>query len=113
MKRSKFVSVALNGAAFVLITGAFFVVLEGLSSTLIAVIQVLEKPETEASRYDADVGWVGLPNANIPNMYGRHTSRWAGCGSSVLATHSPTVRESRIITRGVTTSRNWTSDSKP
>jgi hypothetical protein len=70
MKRSKLLSVALKAAAFVLITGAFLVVLEGLSSVLIAAVQVLDRPTTEASHYDADIGWVGLPNANIPNMYG-------------------------------------------
>jgi hypothetical protein len=70
MKRPKFVSAAQHVATFVLVTGAFFVLLEGISSTLIAAFQVLDKPRTEASRYDAEIGWVGLPNANIPDMYG-------------------------------------------
>jgi hypothetical protein len=70
MKRPKFVSVALKVAAFVAITAVFFIVLEGLSSTLIATLQVLNKPTTEASRYDPELGWVSLPNVDIPDMYG-------------------------------------------
>ncbi len=70
MKRHKLVSVVFKLAAFVLITGVFFIILEGLSSTLIATLQVLDKPQTEASSYDRDIGWVGRPNADIPNMYG-------------------------------------------
>jgi len=70
MKRPKFVSVVLRVAAFVLIAGVFFIILEGLSSTLIATLQVLDKPQAEASRYDRDIGWVGRPNADIPDMYG-------------------------------------------
>lgn len=70
MKRPKLASMALRVAAFVLIAGVFFIILEGLSSTIIAALQVLDKPQAEASRYDREIGWVGRTNTDIPDMYG-------------------------------------------
>jgi len=50
---------------------AGFVFLEGLSSTGIGLLQLLHGEEqAEASRYDASLGWTGIPDANVPDMYG-------------------------------------------
>lgn len=69
--RSKFVVGAKKTTAFVVISFLIFVIIEGLSSTTIAVFQVLRKPSpSRASRYDKSIGWVGNPSTYIPDMYG-------------------------------------------
>jgi hypothetical protein len=56
---------------FVVIIGLVFVLVEGLSSTAIAVFQVLwQASPSEASRYDESLGWIGIPSTYIPDMYG-------------------------------------------
>ena len=59
-----------KAAIFALITGACLVLVEGLSSVVLALFQVLRPTPTEASRYDETIGWVGLPDADVPDMYG-------------------------------------------
>jgi hypothetical protein len=62
---------ATKATAFVVIIGLVFVLVEGLSSTAIAVFQMLRQPSpSEASRYDESLGWVGIPSTYIPDMYG-------------------------------------------
>ncbi len=66
-----FIEAAKRVTLFAVITGAFLVIAEGLGSTAIAVYQALQKPSSSApSRYDRSVGWVGMPDTYIPDMYG-------------------------------------------
>ena len=69
--RSKFIVMAKKATAFVVISGLIFVIVEGLSSTTIAVREVLRKPSHfKVNRYDEYLGWVGIPRTYIPDMYG-------------------------------------------
>ena len=69
--RSKFIVGAKKATAFAVIGGLIFVIVEGLSSTTIAVFQVLRKPlPSEAIRYDKSLGWINIPSTYIPDMYG-------------------------------------------
>lgn len=61
--------VAINIAVLVLL----FVVVEGTASTTIIAYRVLTNPgvaEQFHSRYDETLGWVSLPNVNLPDQYG-------------------------------------------
>jgi hypothetical protein len=69
--RSKFIVRAKKATAFVVISGLIFVIVEGLSSTTIAVREVLRKPShSKVHRYDKSLGWVGIPSTYVPDMYG-------------------------------------------
>ncbi|UCG85405.1 MAG: SGNH/GDSL hydrolase family protein [Gemmatimonadota bacterium] len=59
-----------NVVVILLITAVVFVLVEGLASTAIAALQVMRSPAGEASQYDRTLGWVGVPNADVPHMYG-------------------------------------------
>jgi hypothetical protein len=52
------------------ITAIVFVIVEGLSSTAIAVYQVRQKPSLIVSRYDETLGWEGIPNLDITDVWG-------------------------------------------
>lgn len=58
-------------AVFVLIAVLFFVIIEGLSSTAISVIQVLQVPPPGVNQYDETLGWVGRPNVYFPDIFGK------------------------------------------
>lgn len=70
-RRLRFFGGAKQTLAFVLISGLVFVIVEGLSSTAIAVFQMLrDQPLSEPNRYDKSLGWISIPNTYIPNKYG-------------------------------------------
>ena len=53
----------------------FFLLLEGLSSIIVASIEIYETIdnlplERKHARYDPELGWVNLLNAHIPDLYG-------------------------------------------
>ena len=56
--------------AYLVITGFLLVIIEGLGSFAISLYQVVQAPQAEQNRYDKKLGWISLPNANIPDMYG-------------------------------------------
>src|SRR5213593_2144532 len=62
---------ALAAAAFVLT----FAIVEGLASEALLAYQFFLKPsppiaERLHTRYDPELGWVAVPNLDIPDMYG-------------------------------------------
>lgn len=58
-------------AIFVAVTGLLFVLAEGLSSTTIALYEMLRgNSHPEVSHYDQHLGWASLPDTYIPDMYG-------------------------------------------
>jgi ribosomal protein L39E len=70
-KYLKLIAAVWKSAAIVLVAGLFFVIIEGLSSTTIAIIQALQKPPTGDSQYDEMLGWTGRPGVYIPDLYGK------------------------------------------
>ena len=63
----------LVGAVSLVAVIVFFSLLEGLASTALVVRELLStKPIAERSHttYDADLGWINLPDLFIPDMYG-------------------------------------------
>ena len=70
-KRMRFIGGTKHILAFVLISGLVFVIIEGISSTAIAVFQMLhDEPLSAPSHYDKSLGWISIPNTHIPNYYG-------------------------------------------
>lgn len=58
-------------AIFVAVTGLLFILAEGLSSTTIALRELLRNnPHPEINHYDDLLGWASLPDTYIPDMYG-------------------------------------------
>jgi len=54
-----------------LVTCFIFIFVEGLSSLIISAYNLISyKPPPAISRYDASIGWTGIPDAYIPDMYG-------------------------------------------
>jgi hypothetical protein len=68
--RGKLVSGFLGVVIFVAITGIVLVFVEGLSSAALAFFEALRSPPRVATQYDESLGWVGIPNANLPNEFG-------------------------------------------
>ncbi|MGH7369206.1 MAG: hypothetical protein ACREK9_22650 [Candidatus Rokuibacteriota bacterium] len=59
--------------ANVAVSVLLFVAVEGLLSTLLFAWDVLNErvtPERRHTRYDAELGWVAIPNVRIPDIYG-------------------------------------------
>jgi len=58
--------------ALLLASFLVFVVVEGLSSTTIAVVEMQRDPELSApSHYDPSLGWINIPDTDIPDFYGQ------------------------------------------
>jgi hypothetical protein len=56
---------------FILVTCLLLIIVEGLSSAAIASFQMLQDDTPhEVSQYDEYLGWTGIPNTYIPDMYG-------------------------------------------
>lgn len=60
----------------VLVLGLMLVAVEGLTSLVLLVYDVVTTPfpaELNHTRYDPDLGWVNIPNVHVTNLYGPNT----------------------------------------
>ena len=63
-------------AVNVLVLGLMLVAVEGLTSIVLLVYDVVTTPfpaELNHTRYDPDLGWVNIPNVHVTNLYGPNT----------------------------------------
>ncbi|MDY6806290.1 MAG: hypothetical protein SXA11_21140, partial [Cyanobacteriota bacterium] len=61
------------GTINLLVFVGLFTLIEGLASTILMVYKISQvRPMTETSHteYDELLGWINLPNASFPNLYG-------------------------------------------
>jgi len=102
-RSGKLKSLTLNVGAFSAMTVLGLALVEGFSSLAVAVRELLREQTTEASQYDELIGWVGIPGAAVPDLYGdgegvRHDSR--GFRGDVEVTASEPDGQLRIVCSG-------------
>ena len=65
-----------NAVLFLAITGLIFALVEGGASSVISVKRILENQDDVTvseelhTRFDAELGWVSIPDVDFPDMYG-------------------------------------------